>query len=216
MLLTNEVAHLQQTSSWAARSRATMAERLKALTLQSTAAEFSRFLTRTPGGSAERPYAFLDAFAAICQATPPGNRGPHSGRAFWRWIAAEWSGFDRIPHLTYAACFRQGRYYWSPACMGEAARTFYDALPKSSIAVFRGQDRSAHIGLSWTTDRTVANGFARGHRGLLNPNPVVLTTTVAKRNVAFVNTEREEAEVVLFSRRQRRYVLECPCEMANC
>jgi hypothetical protein len=70
--------------------------------------------------------------------------------------------------------------------------------------VFRGQDSGVRIGLSWTTDRDVAANFARGHRGLFNPDPVVLTTTIAKSSIAFAVPERNEAEVVLFTAPQRR------------
>jgi hypothetical protein len=52
--------------------------------------------------------------------------------------------------------------------------------------------------LSWTLDQTVADGFARGHRGIFNPNPVVLETVIAKRDIAFAVPDRG-GELVLFA-----------------
>jgi hypothetical protein len=39
----------------------------------------------------------------------------------------------------------------------------------------------------------------RGHRSIFNPNPVVLETVIAKRDIAFAVPDREEAELVLFA-----------------
>jgi hypothetical protein len=55
-----------------------------------------------------------------------------------------------------------------------------------------------------TLARRVAKSFARGHRGLFNPNPIVLQTVVPKTDIAFVHTERDEAEIVLFATPQLR------------
>lgn len=59
------------------------------------------------------------------------------------------------------------------------ARTFFDALP-DVVTVYRGGSRERVRGLSWTTDRAVGESFARGHRGIRVPDPVVATATVRK------------------------------------
>ena len=68
----------------------------------------------------------------------------------------------------------------------------------ATMTVYRGQSADASPGLSWTLDRKVAERFARGHRGMKLPNPVVLEITVSRDDVALFITDRDEAEVVLF------------------
>jgi hypothetical protein len=45
--------------------------------------------------------------------------------------------------------------------------------------------------------RPVAEGFARGHRSILNPRPAVYKARIAKADVAFARVDREEHEVTL-------------------
>ena len=78
-----------------------------------------------------------------------------------------------------------------------ADRHAYNEL-EEIFTVYRGQDADAPVGLSWTTDRAVAEKFARGHRGLWNERPTVLTGEVCKRDVAAFYTGRKESEVVAF------------------
>jgi len=115
----------------------------------------------------------------------------------WKWIAVEWPGFDRIPHARYQRVFRYRKLGWSPDCMCPESRAVYDALPNTFTA-YRGQDAASPIGLSWTLERDVAAGFARGHRGLNNPNPVILRRKFRKISVAMILVDRQEHEVVLF------------------
>jgi hypothetical protein len=89
------------------------------------------------------------------------------------------------------------RAAWDCRLMAPKERDTYLALPKT-ITVYRGQDASAPVGLSWTTNRSVAETFGRGHRGILNSQPVVFEGTVCKRHVAGVYSEREESEIVVF------------------
>lgn len=72
----------------------------------------------------------------------------------------------------------------------------FDALP-GRIAVFRGCSRARVRGASWSTDPEVAAGFARGHRGLRVPDPVVAQAEVAKTAVFAIFTGRDESEVLL-------------------
>lgn len=115
---------------------------------------------------------------------------------FWRILAAEWCGFDRIPHRRMAAAFRQHRTAWSPDCMRPADRADFDALP-ARVTLFRGQSALAPVGLAWTLNRQVAEQFARGHRDIPVPSPVLLSVEVRREAVAFMSTERGEAEAVL-------------------
>jgi hypothetical protein len=105
--------------------------------------------------------------------------------------------------------FAKFRYAWEPECMtlyalrryksedGPDSLAIYNGLP-DQLTVYRGQDKSKPPGLSWTIDRKTAGNFARGHRGIYNSNPVILKTTIAKSEIAFVTFDREESEVILF------------------
>jgi hypothetical protein len=79
---------------------------------------------------------------------------------------------------------------------------FYDALP-ATITVWRGCARGRERGLSWTVDRAVAEGFARGKR-CINRNPTMVRADIPRQHVFAVFTDRNEQEVVLDPRRLRR------------
>jgi hypothetical protein len=130
-------------------------------------------------------------------------------RFFWRLVAHEWANCDVLPHEVFARKFAEFRAAWEPQCMSlyELRRfrhesqynnlAIYNGLP-DNLTVYRGQHRSDEPGLAWTTDRKTAGAFARGHRCIYNSQPVILKTTIAKSEVAFVVFDREESEVVLF------------------
>ena len=80
------------------------------------------------------------------------------------------------------------------------AWTTFDRIPhEEPVTVYRGQDDSAPLGLSWTLSWDVAQDFARGHRNIFNPDPVVLALDVWSSEVAFYTNDREEQEVVLLA-----------------
>jgi hypothetical protein len=148
---------------------------------------FSDFLHRWYE-SEDRPHAFLGLSAVMLEAESPD---------FWRLLAKHWPGFDAVPHAAYAGTFRSRRAAWSADCMELADRALYDQLPPL-VSLHRGQSGEAPIGLSWTLSREVAEGFARGHRGKRVLSRVVLATRVRKTSIAFICTDREEEEAVLF------------------
>lgn len=121
----------------------------------------------------------------------------HSG-VFWPFIMSAWSGFDLIPHEDFEDLFDIHRAKWSPKFMSDENLNVYNDLPET-ITIYRGQDRDHPIGLSWTLNLDVARFFGRGHRGMWNDHPVVLTGTVRKNDVAFVASDRDEQEIVVFS-----------------
>jgi hypothetical protein len=138
--------------------------------------------------SAERPPATVQLLTDLD--LPP--------EAAWRVIHNQWSIFDAIPHRAFQSIFAHFREGWSADYLSEDDRALYDALPER-FTVYRGQDANAPVGLSWAIHRDVAAGFARGHRGLHNERPVIITAEVAKLNVAGVYADRQEGEIVLFS-----------------
>jgi hypothetical protein len=139
-------------------------------------------------GSEKRPLAFLDIVAAMPEC---------EGAEFWRLVAACWPGFDLIPHREFAVAFRRHRSAWTPDAMTGEDRAAFDALPPH-LTIYRGQDAGAPLGLSWTLSHDVAEGFARGHRGIRHRSPAICTARVRRSSVAFMCTDRDEAEVVLF------------------
>ena len=79
-------------------------------------------------------------------------------------------------------------------------KEFYDGLPKV-VTVYRGCSTSRVRGLAWTTDLDIARQFARGHRQIAVPSPVVATAQIPKEAIYTVTMDRNEYEVVLNYRR---------------
>lgn len=75
-------------------------------------------------------------------------------------------------------------------------KVFYGALPEL-VTVYRGCSRERMRGVSWTTDKTVAEGFARGHRGITIPDAVVAECRIAKQDIITVIPDRDESEVII-------------------
>jgi hypothetical protein len=86
-------------------------------------------------------------------------------------------------------------------------RQFLVTLPPE-VPVFRGCSASRVRGVAWTTDRTVASGYALGHRSIPVPEPVIASALIPKEHIFFVTDDRKEKEIVLKPRRLRRLVIE--------
>jgi hypothetical protein len=135
--------------------------------------------------SVERPRVFLSLISIA------------DGPFFWRAAGRHWTLFDLIPHRAFARLFKWHRATWSPKVLRPDDLDFYESLPET-VQVFRGQTNGP-VGLSWTTNRDRAEGFARGHRGVRVKEPVVISATIRKADIALVQTDRKEDEVVIFS-----------------
>lgn len=110
------------------------------------------------------------------------------GEAFWTALKDAWPGFDAIDYPRYCRLFKRFK--------ASRPALFVDHLPEQ-ITIFRGQDASSEIGLAWTTDPAVAEGFSEGHRGIYHDDPVVYQITVGRDDVAFTFDDRDESEIVL-------------------
>jgi hypothetical protein len=67
----------------------------------------------------------------------------------------------------------------------------------ATVAIESGQDAAAgRYGLSWTTDRDVTLGFARGKR-VRNDAPALYSAVVNWADIAFACVDRQESEIVL-------------------
>lgn len=122
---------------------------------------------------------------------------------FWRifqlgWPTAdaswEWRTImkDFLDHHSPAAPFLDGK-----------DKEFFDGLP-GVVTVYRGCSSDRVRGLAWTTDIEIARQFARGHRQIEVPSPVVATAQIPKAAIYTVTMDRNEYEVVLNYRRLRR------------
>lgn len=65
------------------------------------------------------------------------------------------------------------------------------------FTVYRGCDESRIDGISWTTDRSVAESFAHGHRSIRNPNPVIVSAECHQHDVLMAINDREEFEIIV-------------------
>ena len=118
---------------------------------------------------------------------------------FWRVFLRNWFVCDGIWPLRQLmlSTLRQRAGELSPIeFMEEPDRQFYDRLP-SQVRVYRGCGRRRVRSLPWTTDRAVADKFARGGRFPQPPDPVIACAEIAKANLFFVSADRQENEVVL-------------------
>ena len=108
--------------------------------------------------------------------------------------------FDAIPHRVFSLILSDLRAAWRADFLSADNRKFYNALPDRFTA-FRGQNAGHPVGLSWTLNRDIASGFARGHRCLFNQEPIVISAQISKRNLCGAYVDREESEVVVFNTR---------------
>jgi hypothetical protein len=90
--------------------------------------------------------------------------------------------------------------------LGPKELTFYTALP-DQMPIWRGCERGRERGLSWTTDRVVAEGFACGKR-CINTHPTVAAAVIPKQHVLGVFLSRGESELAVDPRRLRKLCAE--------
>lgn len=88
------------------------------------------------------------------------------------------------------------------------ARSIYDALP-DLVSIWRGCEQGRERGLHWTTDKAVAERFAKGQR-CVNRLPTIAQAQIPKQHVFAVFACRNEHEIVLDPRRLRRLSIQNP------
>ena len=136
--------------------------------------------------STQRPKVFLEWAHALQEKYPD-----RAALQIWTDLVEHWTGFDSINHRAYASLLRRIK--------PERPQEITQDIPHEPLTVYRGQSELLKPGLSWTRRLDVAMSFARGHRGMRNPEPVVYSRIVKPEHIAFVTDKRGEAEVVLWS-----------------
>ena len=74
-------------------------------------------------------------------------------------------------------------------------RDWFNSLPEK-LTIYRGCTKGRQDGICWTADRSVAEGFAEGHRGIKNAQPMVYEETINKFDAFFAFNDRREQEIV--------------------
>lgn len=79
--------------------------------------------------------------------------------------------------------------------MDEAERAVFDAMPET-VTLYRGCYALNKWGLSWSLDRETAARFPTINRYRQAGQPLLVTATAPRNNIAFVKLDRDEQEVV--------------------
>ena len=129
----------------------------------------------------------------------------HPADMFWRVVLEQWPRCDCAWYNTPGLRSLFQHYKRKAGgdvrqFMDDEDKAFFDSLPEL-VTVYRGANVDRLKGLSWTTEHKVAATFARGHRGMKNAKPVIAHARVRKSSIFFVNTGRNESEVVCNPRR---------------
>ena len=119
-------------------------------------------------------------------------------RAFcetWSCCDATWSLRDRLLHELQTWKGHCSSMHPCEYLAGNDA-DFFRSQP-NLIKIYRGASVQRIKGFAWTTDHNAALGFARGHRGIPVPNPVIASTDIHKDDIFIATNDRQESEVVV-------------------
>jgi hypothetical protein len=121
--------------------------------------------------------------------------------ACWSIMAVGWSACDCVSleaNRELLRALKRHRHVSFVPFLGLESQEWWQSIPDNKpLRCYRGCAREKRYGLSWTLERSVAEDFARGHRGIPVPDPVIFTTLVRKRDVLFATNDRNEKEVLL-------------------
>lgn len=128
-----------------------------------------------------------------------------SAREIYKILAIGWSSCDSVSTKQQSEILRTLRKTRkeSPEAgfldvMEESDRVWWNGCRDTApIKVYRGCDADRVLAMSWTLNLEVATDFAKGHRGIVVPNPVIASIYIQWDDVLFATNEREEEEVLL-------------------
>jgi hypothetical protein len=72
---------------------------------------------------------------------------------------------------------------------------FWSSLP-DDLTLYRGCSRAHVNAISWTTNRSIAEGFAKGHRFIPVPDAAIATATIRKADIFAATDDRKESEII--------------------
>lgn len=135
----------------------------------------------------ERPFR-LDAFIKIKHLLPDIK--------YWELASSIWTdseniNFNRSIWKNVLKSKRSGKEYF----MEIEDRNYLENLPQT-ITVFRGCNEKNKNGLSWTTDREVAEKFAERF-STMSQGSTVLSKTINKKKIFAYLSSRSESEIIL-------------------
>jgi hypothetical protein len=128
----------------------------------------------------------------------PGPFSEQEEKQLSDWFTAlgeNWTGCDTIAQ--HKGALRLLFVFHKPMwrlMMDEGENKFFASLP-DKVTIYRGCGPENRDGLSWTLDRDVARIFPtlnRYHQKM----PLLITTTVSKKQIVAVKLDREESEVI--------------------
>jgi hypothetical protein len=131
----------------------------------------------------------MTMFMAMARGEDPPPR-----EIFWPVFCFHWSHCDDTWYLQHYLILALRNH--APAILSDDEQKSFDALP-DPVRVYRGCSRERIKGVSWTTERSMAENFARGHRHIPVPDPVIATGMIAKSAIFMTNKQRGEDEVLL-------------------
>lgn len=111
------------------------------------------------------------------------------GTLFWdAWDVLWWCCYDTWPHRDALLAMLKRHQHCSRARK-------YDANPP--LTIYRGCNAAHVAGLSWTTDRHIAERFAAGYHGFKVLDPVVASATIHRCDVLDYDNCHDEDEVLV-------------------
>jgi hypothetical protein len=122
---------------------------------------------------------------------PPG--------VFWPVWLLEWPSIDYSADFHYILPGLFKRKGPAHAYYGDEAKQVYDSLP-GTITVYRGCDRRFVGGVSWSTEREIAEFFGTGGRYGRPDDPVIVTATIPKSSPDLFYVSPGESEIVCLPR----------------
>jgi hypothetical protein len=109
-------------------------------------------------------------------------------------LGDSWTSCDNISiHAEYLRAILSGKFNARPMMTSSEWRHL-NALPET-VTIFRGCGSHNLSGLSWTTERTIAEKFPFLNRYRVR-DPQLIIATVAKRDIVAFKNDRDESEVI--------------------
>lgn len=149
------------------------------------------------GATGDAGYAFCDAVGGLADLYRREDRLPGllpileklPSTLFWdAWDVVWWSCYNVWPHHDTLIVMLKYHQHCSRA-------RWYDDEPP--LTIYRGCNAAHVAGLSWTTNRDIAERFAAGHRGFKVLDPVVASARIHRRDVFDYGDCHDEDEVVV-------------------